>query len=102
MTSQTVSQKLLKVVQSDILKGWYHKLVSNVRYAVISLTTVRPEWCFALSERFETSALVRIGHITNMAGGGRCYNVSKFCDIMLENIILKFENNCQIPDVTNR
>ena len=40
------------------LKGGYHECVSNVRYAVVSLTTVQRDWCFAISERNTTSPLV--------------------------------------------
>ena len=35
----------------------FHK-VSNVKYAAVSFTMERRGWCFALSERFEMSALV--------------------------------------------
>ena len=41
-----------------ILKGGYHQCVSNVKYAVVSLTTLQREQCFAISECFVTSPLV--------------------------------------------
>ena len=59
-----------------ILKGQYHELVSNVRYTVVSLTTVHRERCFALSEGFETPPLVMSRKL--------CYNVSKFCGVRSE------------------
>ena len=34
------------------LKGRYHESVTNLTYAVISLTTVRQERCYAISERY--------------------------------------------------
>ena len=40
------------------LKGGYHESVTNLTYAVVSLTTVRREGSFALSERFVTLPLV--------------------------------------------
>ena len=39
-------------------KGQYHEYVTNIRYAVVSLTTVRRERCFSLSERFVMFPLV--------------------------------------------
>ena len=50
----------LEYTQSVIvtLKGWYHESVSKLRYADVSLTTVRRERCFAISERNTTSPLV--------------------------------------------
>ena len=32
------------------IMGGYHESVTNVRYAAVSLTKVRQEWCFALSK----------------------------------------------------
>ena len=49
---------LVELYTIPSLKGRYHECVTNIRYAVVSLTTVHWERCFALSERFETSALV--------------------------------------------
>ena len=43
---------------SSVLKGGYHECVSNVKYAVVSLTTLQREQCFVLSERNPTSPLV--------------------------------------------
>ena len=67
MLSQTVKGiKNMETTPEDVkdpvtekhLKGRYHESITNVRYAVVSLTTVRQEWCFALSERICTSSLV--------------------------------------------
>ena len=41
-----------------LLKERYHESVSNVKYAVVSLTTVHREQPFTLSEHFGTSPLV--------------------------------------------
>ena len=49
---------MLAWLKDRCLKGGYHESVTNLMYAVISLTTVHPERCFALSERFATSPLV--------------------------------------------
>ena len=46
------------VLEMLYLKGGYHQCVSNVKYAVVSLTTLQREQCFAISERFVTSPLV--------------------------------------------
>ena len=62
-------------------QGRYHELLSNVKYAAVSLTKVHREVCFAISERTETS--IPIGHVTNFAGGERHYNVPKFPDVLL-------------------
>ena len=40
------------------LKQRYDERVTNIKYAAVSLTTVRRESCFALSERFRTSPMV--------------------------------------------
>ena len=48
----------MEVVRQHPLKEQSHEAVVNLRYADVNLTTVRRERCFALSERFETSALV--------------------------------------------
>ena len=42
----------------EALKGRYHESVSNVKYGVVSFTTVHREWCFTHSERFVTFPLV--------------------------------------------
>ena len=41
-----------------MLKGRYHECVSNVKYTVVSLTTLQREQCFTISERNLTSPLV--------------------------------------------
>ena len=40
------------------LKGQYHESVANIKYTVVSLTTVRREQFFVISERNPTSSLV--------------------------------------------
>ena len=57
-----------------------HKDVTNVRYAAVSLTTVRQECCFALSERNSTSPLVTSQFW--MDGRG-VYNISKFANTVV-------------------
>ena len=44
--SSRILMKLYRIMHKN-LKGEYHQSVSNVRYADVSLTTVRREWCFA-------------------------------------------------------
>ena len=39
------------------MTGPYHEWVTNIKYAIVSLTMMRREWCFPLSERFGTSSL---------------------------------------------
>ena len=46
------------IVHFLILKERSHESVVNLKYADVSFTTVRREWCFPHSERFGTSWLV--------------------------------------------
>ena len=52
--------------------------VTNIKYIVISLTTVCRETCWPLSERFGS-----IGHVTKFTGVKRYYNLSKFADVVM-------------------
>ena len=53
-----ISGETLILNRKRFLNRRYNEHVTNVRYAGVCLTTVRREWCFAISECFETSPLV--------------------------------------------
>ena len=76
----------VEILHVDLkLKGEY---ASNVRYTVVSLTTVRRETCFSHSERFVTLLLVT----SRISREGRCvraYNDLKFTDDVRDSAPLR-------------
>ena len=70
----------MRQIATRLLKRWYHEHVTNVRYAAISLTTVRRVQSFAISERFVTFSLVTS---RMWREGGRRYNLSNVADLVV-------------------